>query len=225
MNVSFHSPDGNLVELMTQETIRQNVLQDNVEQIHQLHHVVLDSPVVMVTTSVPEAVDQFLHLDIILLSILEISVSLQAFHHSFCVQARDQTLDFSLLPDGPQVAGKVETARLEDQHEAYPLVVGVMPTASLLVRSKGRITLHVVLSIFEYVAGAQKHVIVSWSNGVGPHDEAMGINELLLRTCAIVHAIDGVSRILECIHELFKKTMRRLMVESTSLGADIEKDI
>ena len=83
-----------------------------------------------------------------------------------------------MLPDGPEVPGKVEATSLEDQHQSYPLVVQMMPTIFLSVRFS--VALHV---IYGFRLTQHKTIGFGRSLGVASLDKAEGVN--VLRICLV----------------------------------------
>ena len=80
-----------------------------------------------------------------------------------------------MLPDGPEVPGKVEATSLEDQHQSYPLVVQMMPTIIFSF-----FALHV---IYGFRLTQHKTIGFGRSLGVASLDKAEGVN--VLRICLV----------------------------------------
>ena len=84
MNVSPQTLHGHIMKLIVQKKIDQVELDENVDQIGHLHQIVLDSPVIMLTSSLSVILNQCLQLAS-LIAFLEIFLGLEALDHGLFV--------------------------------------------------------------------------------------------------------------------------------------------
>ena len=75
---------GHIMKLMIQKLIYQVELDENVDEVGNFNQIVLDSPTIMLTSSISVILNQSSQLAS-LISILEILISLKALDHSLLV--------------------------------------------------------------------------------------------------------------------------------------------